>query len=80
MKRHHLQKEHHMSAHSESKTVHSLSPTATPEEANAYWEGYYGISAAQVVKNAHENHEANRRALVARGLGVDPAIARSLGY
>lgn len=69
-----------MSINSASKSVHSLPVNATAEEANAYWEGYYGISAAQVLTNARENHEANRRALVARMAGVDVETATRLGY
>lgn len=69
-----------MSINSSSKSVHSLPANATTEEANAYWEGYYGISAAQVLTNARENHEANRRALVARMAGVDIETATRLGY
>lgn len=70
-----------MSTNVESNSVHSVLPAdATKEEANAYWENYYGMSAADVLKNALENHEANRRALVARAVGVDPEVARSLGY
>lgn len=70
-----------MSIDSASNTVHSALPAvATKEQANAYWENYYGMSAADVLKNALENHEANRRALVARAAGVSPEAARSLGY
>lgn len=69
-----------MSSNSTSNPVHSLPVSATAEEANAYWENYYGISAAQVLSNARENHEANRRALVARMAGVDVETATRLGY
>lgn len=69
-----------MSLNTEAKPVHSLSADATAEETNSYWENYYGISAAEVLKNARENHEANHRALVARAAGVDAATAKALGY
>lgn len=79
-KRHHLKKERQMSINSEAKPVHSLSAESTAKEVDAYWENYYGISAAEVLKQACENHEANRRALVARMAGVDVETAKRLGY